>query len=283
MLRFASVLLPAALALTLAGCDGSSTAAPANGPRPPAPAHPVPADAAQASLEPTPAAEPTPTPTPEPTPEPTPQRTSWGHADLDPNNDHEVGPPEPLDDCEARLTAAGVSFKPARIGVSNKVNGVYTCGAHQVVRVTRGPGDIKYSSSPLMTCTMALALADFERVAQQQAEQIIGSRITSIDHMGTYNCRKMVNFNMISEHSFANAFDIKAFNFKNGKSASVLGDFKPAVDQPTDPKTIFLRSLANRLYDEEVYSTVLTPYFDRLHHNHFHFDLARYRVDGSRP
>jgi hypothetical protein len=45
----------------------------------------------------------------------------------------------------------------------------------------------------------------------------------------------------------------------------------------------FLRELANRAYDEELFSVVLTPYWDKLHRDHFHFDLARYRVDGTRP
>jgi len=27
---------------------------------------------------------------------------------------------------------------------------------------------------------------------------------------------------------------------------------------------------------------VLTPFFDRLHRDHLHLDLARYRVDGTR-
>ena len=56
----------------------------------------------------------------------------------------------------------------------------------------------------------------------------------------------------------------------------------PDVESPTDGKTIFLRSLANRLYDEDVFSVVVSPYFDHLHRNHIHGDLARYRVDGSR-
>jgi hypothetical protein len=45
---------------------------------------------------------------------------------------------------------------------------------------------------------------------------------------------------------------------------------------------LFLRSLARRLYDEDVFSVVLTPFFDALHRDHFHLDLARYRLDGTR-
>jgi hypothetical protein len=32
---------------------------------------------------------------------------------------------------------------------------------------------------------------------------------------------------------------------------------------------------------EGVFTVVLTPNFDRAHHNHFHLDLAAYVVDGT--
>ena len=231
----------------------------------------------------TPAPEPAPQPASEPEPEPEPETFSWGHADTDPTNDYQMGPPEPLADCEERLEAAGISYKTARIGVGKKRDGIYTCGAHQVVRFKRGPGKIKYSSNPLLTCTMALALADFEKVVQEVAQETVGSRVVKIDHMGTYNCREMVAYDMLSEHSFANGIDLKQFTFANGKTANVLEDFQPKVEQTDDPRALFLRKLSRRLYDEEVFSVVVTPFFDRLHRNHIHVDLARYRADGTRP
>jgi hypothetical protein len=208
-----------------------------------------------------------------------------GHADLDPSNDRVVGPPEPISDCEAQLEAAGITFSPARIGVGRKRDGVYTCGAKQVVRFRRGPGEIRYDKSPpLLTCGMALALADFERIVQEEAQRVLGSRVVRIDHLGTYNCRDMVNYDLISEHSFANALDLRRFHLANGKKVGVLEHFRPTqAAADAEPSTLFLRSLANRLYDENIFSVVVTPYFDRLHHNHIHVDLARYRVDGSRP
>jgi hypothetical protein len=62
----------------------------------------------------------------------------------------------------------------------------------------------------------------------------------------------------------------------------VLRDFQPDQDDPPAAGR-FLRRLANRLYDDRLFSVVVTPYFDRAHRNHIHIDLARYRVDGSRP
>lgn len=92
----------------------------------------------------------------------------------------------------------------------------------------------------------------------------------------------MVNFDLISEHSFANGIDLRRFHLEGGQTVDVLEHFRPG-EAPEDPKTRFLRGLANRLYDEGVFSVVVTPYFDNLHRNHIHVDLARYRVDGSRP
>ena len=204
------------------------------------------------------------------------------HADLDPDNDTVVGPPEPVADCEERLREAGVEFKRARIGLGRKVDGVYTCGAAQVVRYKRGPGRIQYNRAPLLTCSMALALADFERVVQEQAELKLGSKVTRIDHLGTYNCRKMVNYDLISEHSFANGIDLRRFHLEDGRTVTVFKHFRPD-DEAIAAETRFLRTLANRLYDEDLFSVVVTPFFDALHRNHIHIDLARYRVDGSRP
>lgn len=204
------------------------------------------------------------------------------HADLDPTNDFVVGPPAPVADCEERLRAAGVTFKPARIGLK-KEDGVGVCGAEQVVRFKKGPGKIAYGNAPLLTCSMAIALADFERVLQEEAERELGSRVVRIDHLGTFNCRNMALYDLISEHSFANGIDLRRFHLADGREVDVLKHFKPKEDEATDARTVFLRKLGNRLFDDGVFSNVVTPYFDKAHRNHIHVDLARYRVDGSRP
>lgn len=47
--------------------------------------------------------------------------------------------------------------------------------------------------------------------------------------------------------------------------------------------TSVLRLVSRRANDEDVFSHVLTPFFDAHHKNHFHRDLSRYRADGTRP
>jgi hypothetical protein len=160
---------------------------------------------------------------------------------------------------------------------------VFTCGTEQAVVYRRGPEALRWSARPHVTCRMALALARFEQIAQEEASKQLGRKIRRVTQGGTYSCRKMQRFaNMVSEHSYANAIDIRSFELEGGKRVGVLADFGALDTEPTRAEALFLRRLARRLYDEKVFSVVLTPYFDSLHRDHFHFDLARYRLDGTR-
>ncbi|MCC6213992.1 MAG: extensin family protein [Polyangiaceae bacterium] len=203
-------------------------------------------------------------------------------ANLDPDDDRVVAPPDEIPDCASGLLAAGVRAEPARLPV-RAAGGGAQCGAPQVVSYVRGPGDLDYRPPrPLLTCGMALALARFEELAQAEAEARLGSRIRALRHLGTYSCRKMARFRLVSEHSYANALDVAGFTLADGRSVDVLRDFGAPAAAPADPRGEFLRGLARRAYDEGTFSVVVTRFFDELHRDHLHLDLARYRVDGTR-
>lgn len=193
-----------------------------------------------------------------------------------------VGPPEPIEACEQRLEDAGVTFASSRIPVHENKSGI-TCGAPQAVRYVSGPGKIRWSGKPKVACPVAMALSRFEVVVQEEAERHLGRAVKKIRHMGTYNCREMAAYpGWVSEHSYANAIDIRSFTLAGGKEIPVLGNY----GEPGAPKTRaerFLQAVARRTVDEDIFSVVLTPAFDRLHRNHFHLDMARYRVDGTVP
>lgn len=204
-----------------------------------------------------------------------------GQADLDPANDGVVAAPESIVDCGERLEGAGIGFKAAEIRVRKQPSGG-ECGAPQVV-VYRGLKDgVRWNAAPLVTCGMALALHRFEAVVAEMSERELGSRVVKVEQGGTYSCRKMARFNLASEHSYANAIDVRSFRLADGRTVSVERHFGRPGTEPTTDEGRFLRALARRLYDDGVFSVVLTEYFDRLHRDHFHFDLARYRMDGTR-
>jgi hypothetical protein len=219
-----------------------------------------------------------------------PLAPDYEQADLDAENDLVVAPPPPIDACAKRLERAQIAFAPAELPLKKEKTvarggraEVVSCGAEQVVVYLGGPAKIRYNGAPTLTCRMALALARFEELAQEQALAHLGQRIVRFKHLGTYSCRKMVRFDFVSEHSYANAIDIEEIVLENGARVSVKKNFGAIDAPPATRPAKFLRSLARRAFDERLFSTVLTPFWDKLHHDHFHLDLARYRVDGTRP
>ncbi len=220
---------------------------------------------------------------PEPIAPTSPEPTQPGQADLDPDNDFVVAPPPAVPDCEERLRAAGIDFRPAELPIKVADRGTLTCGAEQVVEYRGSASGIRYNAPPVLTCTMALGLARFERILQEEAESELHARVKRIAHAGTYSCRHMARFSgMVSEHSYANAIDLKSMTFANGRTISVVHDFGALETEPETPEGQFLRRSARRAYDEKIFSVVLTPFFDALHRDHLHLDMARYRVDGTR-
>jgi hypothetical protein len=213
-----------------------------------------------------------------------PERRPGAYANLDPDDDLVVGPPSAMPDCEDQLTQAGVRWRHATLPVHQEGRGKRTCGAPQVIVYTRGPGEISYSPPPLLTCSMALALASFEKILQQEAARSFGSPVVRVDQLGTYSCREIVGYpGWVSEHSYANAIDLARFVLKSGTVVDVERDFDKGEGAPRRPAGALLRTISQRAYDEDVFSHVLTPFFNSAHRNHFHLDLSRYRGDGTRP
>ncbi len=203
-------------------------------------------------------------------------------SELDVWDDVIVAPPAVVDRCEERLDAAGVDFAPSRIPVHETKAGIL-CGAPQVVRYSAGPGEVRWRGRPKVSCPVALAMSRFEAVVQEEAARHLGRPVVKIQHMGTYNCREMAAYpGWVSEHSYGNAIDIRSFTLRGGREVPVLGHYGEPGD-PQTPDERFLQAVARRSVDEDIFSVVLTPAFDRLHRNHFHLDMARYRVDGTVP
>lgn len=209
-------------------------------------------------------------------------RRPGAYANIDPSDDEVPGPPDVLPDCEEQLARAGVTFRHASLPVHKERKLV--CGAPQVVIYERGPGKIVYAPAPLLTCPMALAITSFERIVQEQAAAIYASAVVRVEQLGTYNCREMAAYpGWVSEHAYANAIDLARFTLRNGVTIDVQRDFDKGAEPPARKAGAFLRTVSQRAYDEEVFSHVLTPFFDAHHRDHFHLDLARYRSDGTRP
>ena len=169
--------------------------------------------------------------------------------------------------CRALLERAGVEFAalPPREGVGQ-------CGYDDGIRFASGGAlSIRYRPASLGTsCPVAAALALWDwHVVQPAALDHFGQRVRSIDHFGSYSCRRIYGRaeGAWSEHSTANAVDIAAFRLEDGTRISVLNDW-----DGSEAEQAFLRDVRNGACD--LFATVLSPDYNEAHRDHLHFDQA---------
>ncbi|MBI5535754.1 MAG: extensin family protein [Deltaproteobacteria bacterium] len=274
MLRSAALVAVSAIALS--GCGSREVG--------PAPVRPPPVAALPPAAPPAVSASARADTPPEPAPPPAASAQTFHdpwRGNTDPTDNWNGGPPEVFADCESRLTSEGVTWRKASLPMRSGQGGKHTCGAPQVVIYERGPAGIGWNS-PLVSCGMAIAMARFERIVREESMKHLKHAVTGVLHGTAYQCRPITATTLASEHSFANAMDLFGFVLDDHRQVSVLLQFGPTSEASVPPEGQFLRSLARRLFDEAIFSNVLTPYFNADHRDHIHVDLARYRVDGTR-
>ncbi|KTT99500.1 extensin [Sphingomonas yabuuchiae] len=169
--------------------------------------------------------------------------------------------------CLGLLDKAGIRYTalPARSDQAQ-------CGYDDAVRFTTGGArSIGYRPATLgVSCPVAASLALWEWDAvQPAARELLGSEVVAIDHLGSYNCRRISGRSTSdwSEHARANAVDIAGFRLKDGRRISVLRDW---MDQGATGQ--FLRRVRDRACD--LFATTLSPDYNAAHADHFHLDQA---------
>ncbi|MBX7540376.1 extensin family protein [Qipengyuania sphaerica] len=123
--------------------------------------------------------------------------------------------------------------------------------------------------TPATTCPVAIAMELWKRdTLNPLAQEIFGSKITRIEHLGAYSCRRMYGSEdgPWSEHATANALDITGFMMADGTRISVLNDWKGE-----GPRARFLHQARDGACG--AFSTVLSPDYNAAHADHLHFDM----------
>lgn len=148
------------------------------------------------------------------------------------------------------------------------------CGWTAAVEITKAAG-ARLKANPL-TCEMAAAMAMWmEHAVQPAAEEVLGARVTAVDHLGTYSCRNIRGSPAFakhrSEHASANALDVGGFRFADGKRVTVLADW----GQDT-PAGRFLK----RVHEGSCryFRVAIGPAYNAAHRDHFHFDRGHWRA-----
>jgi len=186
--------------------------------------------------------------------------------------------------CQALLRQAGVKFTPLAPRDGKQ------CGYADGVRFDAGGARaILYRPAGLATsCAVAAALAVWEwEVVQPAALRHFGQRVSSIDHYGSYSCRRMYGrgTGMWSEHATADAIDIAGFRLADGTRITVVGDWgntaKPAKrGAGEEDKAAFLRDVRDGACD--LFATTLSPDYNAAHRDHLHLDQAERGAMGWR-
>ena len=178
------------------------------------------------------------------------------------------------------------------VKISRSIDGPGVCGAEYPVKVSAltsaapqqagGSGNLMLTSGNLMltsiTPTATLSCPMVSGVdawlggeVQRAAMTWFGQPVVELVTFGSFSCRPMNNRtgSRLSEHSFANAIDAKAFKLADGRVVSVLKGWKGQPDEQG-----FLREVAIGACTH--FTTVLAPGSDALHYDHIHVDMARH-------
>lgn len=144
-----------------------------------------------------------------------------------------------------------------------------TCG-WKVARLFYGSNQSSLKpGEATMQCPLAVGAYIWTREIDQAAQKRLGSGLKYIHHAGTYSCRKQVgnNSGQISEHSFANAWDVTGFELEDGRIVSVLKGWKGTKDERK-----FLRDVRREAC--RIFRVTLSPDYNAAHKDHFHVDMG---------
>lgn len=170
--------------------------------------------------------------------------------------------------CHVLLFRASVRYQSLPPGDSNQ------CAYDNAVRFEGGGSRlIAFRPDRLnISCPVAAGLAVWEwRVVQPSAERVLGSRVVAIDHLGSYNCRRLYGraTGEWSEHARANAVDIAGFRLADGRRITIVNDWTNG----TPEERTFLREVRDGAC--KLFATVLSPDYNAAHREHLHLDQAR--------
>ncbi|HWK33456.1 MAG TPA: extensin family protein [Hyphomicrobium sp.] len=180
---------------------------------------------------------------------------------------------------ERACLASGAVRESPFLKTKLSLGGPTACGAERPFELAATDGGrVKVQPVALLRCPMIPQVNRWVReVIEPAALRYYNVPLTEMRIAGSYSCRPMNNAfgAMLSEHGHANALDVSGFVLADGRRISVKKDWRG-----NERDRAFLRTV--RAGACEHFTTVLSPDYDRNHHDHFHVDLARRGSDGLR-
>lgn len=168
----------------------------------------------------------------------------------------------------ARDTAEYKSI-PADPKRPTRGDGKGTCG-WDVARVVYGTEQTIFAPGESnMQCPLSVAVYLWQREVDVLAQKHFGQPLTKIHHYGSYSCRRQRGngSGRWSEHAFANAWDVAAFELEDGTMIQIVNHW----DGPRK-KANFLREVRDAACG--LFQVTLSPDYNAAHADHFHLDMG---------
>ena len=167
--------------------------------------------------------------------------------------------------CMQVLREAGIEVERA----ADRDDGGF-CVVRGAVRITGGAVTPLAPADVVMQCPLAVRYVIWDRqVLQPAARSILGSAPARVENYGTYSCRRI--YGSQDEQARANALDVAAVRLEDGRTVSVLNDWR-GQGPAGEPGGRFLHAVRDGAC--RLFSTVLTPDYNAAHENHLHVDGA---------
>jgi len=143
------------------------------------------------------------------------------------------------------------------------------CG-WDVARVVYGTEDVIFAPGESnMQCPLAVAVYLWQREVDALALKHFDQPLAKIHHYGSYSCRRQRGngSGKWSEHAFANAWDVAAFELQDGTIINIKKDWDGARKNKN-----FLREVRSSACD--IFRVTLSPDYNAAHADHFHLDMG---------
>ena len=172
--------------------------------------------------------------------------------------------------CLSDLGASGVRFDP--LPDQYRGEGCSTLNTVQMHALRSDSGQLDVRNLGPVTCPVSNAFAAWARFGvDRAAQEVFGTRLASIQTMGSYACRNVAGSSRRSAHATADAIDISGFVLADGRVIT-LSDGWDGSAQEREFLRIVQRSACRR------FGTVLGPDYNAAHEDHFHVEGV---IEGS--
>jgi hypothetical protein len=182
-------------------------------------------------------------------------------------------------DCEAELKARKIAFD--RDSAPGVVAPVRLRGRLHGVEFRTDLPEAQRATSPyeIADCRLVLALDDFAQI-------LSAHDIVQVRHYSMYRPppKSWPEDKPGTRHNGALALDAATFTTSDGAKLVVDKDFHGRIDaktcgdgaapNPVTPQATELRKILCEAVDAHLFNVVLTPNYNREHHNHFHLEVT---------